>query len=249
MAISRIFETWGYDGTMAGFLTLVHRAFSRSEFPDVILTPERAMESLFTAGWIETREETAEKIFQRLKQRLTTENFEFFCNGFNSSLATKECCLLDAVEIALQTREPLVNYIGHPAILDLKKSIQSLLHEAHILTGFVRFEYAGDVLVSKIEPKHYSLPYICPHFAERYPRENIVIYDEAHRLLALIEKGSITLLEDMDPPAFTHDAGEEKIQDNWKTFLASVTIRERINYRNQRTHLPLRFRGNMTEFK
>lgn len=249
MNIQRVNETWEYDGSFLGFLSLVQKAFAAKQFPEEIVTPETAVESLFFSEPIETNEALAKKIFFRLEQRLTAENFQFIQDGFNCSLIGKERCLLDAIEIALQTRDSLQNYIGHPSILALQKSIKSIYGEAHLLTGFVRFEYIGKILFSKINPKHFSLPYICPHFAERYPQENILIYDETHRLLAVIEKGNASLLADVDCPKFSSEEREAGIQSNWRTFLESVTIKERINPRVQMSHLPLRFRGNMVDFK
>lgn len=249
MSIERISDSWEYDGTFLGFLTIVHRAFSKKQFPAVILTPETAVESLFFSEQIETDTKLAEKIFARLDQRLRKDNFQFIQDGFNSSLTEKEVCLLDALEIALQSRDSLANFIGHPSILALQKSIKSLYGEAHLFTGFVRFEFVGELLFSKIRPKHFSLPYICPHFAERYPLQTMLIYDETHRLLAIIENSKVSLLQDVDCPEFDMNVGEDKIQKQWLTFLEAVTIKERINPRVQMSHLPLRFRGNMVDFQ
>jgi hypothetical protein len=37
--------------------------------------------------------------------------------------------------------------------------------------------------------------YLCPHFAERYPQEKLMIYDETHELLGIIDRGDIHLME------------------------------------------------------
>ena len=158
-------EYWEYDGSFLGFMTVVDRSFREKQFPVMILTPETAVESLFFAEWIETNPERGEKIYRRLRQRLRPENFLFIQNGFYATLEGKERYLLDAIEIALQTKDLLENHLGHPSILALRKSIRTMLGENHLLTGFVRFEYVGDVLFSKINPKHYVMPYLCPHLS------------------------------------------------------------------------------------
>ena len=139
-------EYWEYDGSFLGFMTVVDRSFREKQFPVMILTPETAVESLFFAEWIETNPERGEKIYRRLRQRLRPENFLFIQNGFYATLEGKERHLLDAIEIALQTKDLLENHLGHPSILALRKSIRTMLGENHLLTGFVRFEYVGDVL-------------------------------------------------------------------------------------------------------
>ena len=56
-------------------------------------------------------------------------------------------------------------------------------------------------------------------------------------------------MENTSCPDFAEASDEQDIRQQWKTFLRAVTIDERANYVAQRNHLPLRFRGNMTEFK
>nr|WP_086348306.1 TIGR03915 family putative DNA repair protein [Enterococcus sp. 9E7_DIV0242] len=242
-------ETWEYDGSFNGFLTIVYHAFKKQRFPEVILTPATSVETLFLCEWIDKDEEKAHKIYHRLQQRLRIDNFQFILDGFYATVENKEVHLLEAILLALNTKDSLFNFIGHPSVLAIQKGIKTLLGEAHLLTGFVRFEYVGKILFSKISPKYFSLPYICPHFAERYPLESIMIYDETHRLLALIKQGEISFVEDTNCPQFEEQQLEEEIQAQWKTFLQAVTIQERINKKNQLSHMPLRFQKNMPEWQ
>lgn len=248
MPIEKTTDIWEYDGSFYGFLTIVYYAFKTKQFPEQILTPALAVESLFLSKWIHTDEALAKKIHHRLIQRVRTENIQFIVDGFYSSLPNKECCLLDAIEISLTTNELLTNHLGHPSILALENSLKSLFGEVHSLKGFVRFEYVGTYLYSNIAPKHFSLPYLCPHFAQRYPQETIILYDETHRLLGIIENGHSRFIEDSEPPAFDTTQSEREIQGNWRAFLDAVTIQERKNERAQLSHLPKRYRRKMIEF-
>ncbi|MBP2099327.1 TIGR03915 family putative DNA repair protein [Enterococcus rivorum] len=249
MSIRKISATWEYDGSFIGFLMIVYYAFKEKNVPETILTPETAIQSLFPSRWIETDVALANKINKRLKACLRKENLQFIVDGFYCSLKNKEVFLLDAIEIALNTNDLVENYLGHPSILALQKSLKSLFSEVHLYTGFVRFEYVGEFLYSKIQPKHFSLPYLCPHFAERYPLETIMIYDETHQLLGIIEQGQISFIENIEEPNFETLGLEKEIQTNWQTFLQAVTIDERRNERCQMSHLPKRFRKNMVDFQ
>ena len=248
MSIERTTLCWEYDGTFNGFMTIIDQAFTRKQFPAIILTAANAMESLFTGEWIETDERQAEKILHRLQQRLTITNFQFIHDGFYATIENKELHLLEAIKIALNTRDSLENFIGNPCVLAVTNGLKTLFGEAHNYKGFVRFEYVGSLLFSKVTPKHFSLPYICPHFAKRYPLESIIIYDTTHRLLALIEKGNISFIEDVDCPKFDQQKKEDLIQSQWQAFLSAVTIQERANKNSQLNHLPLRFRDHMIDF-
>lgn len=239
---------WEYDGSFWGFMNVVDQAFSQGLLPAVIVGPELAVTSLFTPQVIATDEGRGQRIYYRLQQKLTAENLEFVRDGFNATLVGKERSLLQAIAIALETRDSLTNFIGQSELLALHKAIRTMLGEVHLFTGFVRFEYVGKVLFSKIAPKHQSLPYLCPHFAERYPQEQLMIYDETHRLLAIIDHGQTSFVADLDCPVFPDNSSEEEVQGQWQTFLEAVTIKERINLEVQRGHLPLRFRDNMVDF-
>lgn len=248
MYIERINETWEYDGSFGGFLTLVYYAFSEKKFPETILTSEKAIELLFTNRSILTNEIISKKIYRRLVNQLKRENSQFIFDAFYCSLASKERCLLDAINIGLETTDLLENYLGHPSILALKKSLNQLLSEVHQLTGFLRFNYVGTILYSTIEPKHFSLPFLCPHFANRYPQQTMIIYDETHRLLAIIEKQKISFIENSAPPDYCLSENETTIESYWLRFLESVTINERKNEKIQLNHLPKRYRKNMIDF-
>lgn len=249
MHIEKTTEIWEYDGSFYGFLTIVYHAFTKKQFPEIILTPDIAVETLFLSRWIETDEPLAQKIYERLTKRLRKENTQFIIDGFYCSLREKERCLLDAIQIALESKDLLSNHLGHPSILALQKSLKALFGEVHLFTGFIRFEFAGKLLYSTISPKHFSLPYLCPHFARRYPQEMLMIYDDTHRLLGIIEEGQISFIENSDPPLFNKTDSEQEIQANWRTFLQAVTIQERKNERTQLSHLPKRYRPHMFDFQ
>ncbi|EOH99773.1 hypothetical protein UAW_00926 [Enterococcus haemoperoxidus ATCC BAA-382] len=249
MQIEETDEIWEYDGSFYGFLTIVYQAFSKKTFPEIILTPKTAVESLFVSSWINTDESLAQKMYERLTKRLRKENVQFIIDGFYCSLKEKDRCLLDAIQIALESKDLLTNHLGHPSILALEKSLKALFGEVHLFKGFVRFEYIGTLLYSSIAPKHFSLPYLCPHFAQRYPQETIMIYDETHRLLGIIKQGHIRFIENSNPPPFSTRESEQDIQENWRTFLQAVTIQERKNERTQLSHLPKRYRGHMVDFQ
>ena len=60
------------------------------------------------------------------------------------------------------------------AVRNMEKAV---LNEAHLMREFLRFSDYHGALASVIEPKHYILPLIKGHFAERYPEEHFLIFD------------------------------------------------------------------------
>ena len=117
---------------------------------------------------------------------------------------------------------------------------------------FVRFqELENGVLYARIEPKCNVLTFLMPHFADRLPVENFMIYDVARNLFGIHPAGKQWYLlcgeeEKLLVPEVSEN--ELKYRELFKAFCHTITIEERRNSRLQRGMLPLRFREYMTEF-
>ena len=57
--------------------------------------------------------------------------------------------------------------LGHPLVAPLLAAQQHLKHEAHLLTGFIRFTDTGAGLAAEIGPKNFVLPYLCLLYTSR----------------------------------------------------------------------------------
>jgi len=108
------------------------------------------------------------------------------------------------------------------------------------------------VLFSAIKPSNNVLTALAPHFADRLPIENWVIYDEVRELFAVHEadkQWAIVVGEHINKEMINNlSAHEREFQRLWKGFCNSISIHERENKKLQRQNLPLRFRDNMVEF-
>lgn len=127
-------------------------------------------------------------------------------------------------------------------------------NEYHHLMGFVRFEeIAGNILYARIGPKANVLSFLMPHFTDRFPMENFMIYDEKRDVLGLHAAGKTWYLmqETGDPrkrEEFQLSDKEEEYQALFRFFCRKIMIEERKNPNLQRNLLPIRFREYMTEF-
>ena len=125
--------------------------------------------------------------------------------------------------------------------------------EAHSYTGFLRFrELLNGVLYAEIEPKNQILTCLAPHFADRLPVENWMIHDKTHRMFAVHEAGKKWVIlwgEEIDETVLEMVSDkEEEYARLWRGFCRTIAIESRRNPRCQMQHLPLRYRGKMTEF-
>ena len=91
-----------------------------------------------------------------------------------------------------------------------------------------------------------------PHFSDRLPMENFVIYDEKRSLFGIHPAGRQWYLlcgDEEIKPLLNLSEEEKKYQAFFKHFCETIAIRERRNLKLQRNMLPLRFREYMIEFQ
>lgn len=148
----------------------------------------------------------------------------------------------------------IMEHLGHPDVARVFAMSRSVSNEAHMYEEFIRFrELENGILFSEITPKSQVLTCIADHFADRFPLENWMIYDKTHKVFLVHrkqEKWGLVWGETPDADAVKHTSeGEKNYACLWKEFFESISIRERENPKCQMNHLPLRFRGDMTEFK
>ncbi len=147
----------------------------------------------------------------------------------------------------------IMDHLGNPDVAEVFAMSRSVANEAHLYEEFIRFrELADGILFSEITPKSQVLVCIADHFADRFPLENWVIYDKTHKMFLLHRKQAEWALVTGTPlnrrTADRISESEKTYSELWKEFFESISISERENPVYQRTHLPLRYRNDMTEF-
>jgi len=117
---------------------------------------------------------------------------------------------------------------------------------------FLRFqELENGVLYSRIGPKNDVLFFLMPHFSDRLPIENFMIYDEKRNLFGIHPAGRQWYLLRGDETETRLRFSEEELQyqELFRHFCTTIAIEGRRNRKLQRNMLPLRFREYMVEFQ
>lgn len=136
-------------------------------------------------------------------------------------------------------------------ILRLHRAVQ---REKQHMYGFIRFrELANGVLFAQFAPKHRQLPLIAEHFADRYPMENWMIYDENRREVCVHEAGKAWWMTNgVTPDArMIRDVSDSQrdFEQWWKCFYDTIGIKERENPRCRMTMMPKMYWKNMPEMQ
>ena len=177
-------------------------------------------------------EEKVEKVIQSVRTRISEAAYEAIYKASLSRNGEKADHIYRFLIRGFQKGAGITQSLQLPEVFQIFDMCRNLDNEAHLETEFLRFiQMDEDMLVSRIGPKNDVLVLIAPHFADRMPAENWIIYDEKRKKAAL------------------HKATEDdEYRELWKALRRSITIKERWNPVCQRTHMPLRYRAYMPEF-
>lgn len=198
--------------------------------------------------------EKAEKVAKTLRGRLHPEDYHHIYHATLSKDREKADLIYRTVVLGIHCggARPIMQNLQTPFICRVFEISRNIEHEAHRYLGFVRFrELQNKVLFSEIRPENQVLPLIGDHFADRFPGEHFLIYDNTHNTFLVHEAHKAWGLvggESLNRNLIDHlSEEEEKFRKLWRGFCKSIAVKERVNKRLQQQLLPLKFRGYMVE--
>lgn len=246
------------EDTQEGIFTGIYRAYEWKMDPcsTVVQAGEEGNLRLFAQYHrVETDLERAEKVRRTVRRRFGEECYETICYALASWEEDKAQAVYQTIAEGLtgRVRGKLMDHLGNRYVRRTFELSRGTGNETHHLLGFVRFEETeSGILYSEIKPKNNVLPFLMPHFADRFPRENFVIRDRGRKLYGIHQAGQewfLAWMEDGPERAGLRlSAEEQQIQELFRYFCHKIMIEERANPKLQRQLLPLRFRDDMTEF-
>ncbi len=194
------------------------------------------------------------KVGKAIKEKISMEAYEMLCRAALSDQMGKADLIYRFMILGFAAGADIINHLSNEIVAGIFKLSKFVGNEMHHLLGFVRFsEQESGLLTSVIHPKNNVLSLITPHFVDRLPRERFIIFDENRKLATLHVPGKPWILvetQNLFENEFDEISYEEdEYQDLWKIFFKHIAIKERINPKLQRNNLPLRFRGDMIEFR
>ncbi len=240
-------------------MTGVYDAYaSRLGYENVKLQMMDEMDRELFAEYVEVKADTEKsaKVLRTIRREFGLDAFEAICQAAASRDYRKADAIYRTIVLGLHLpkKKNVLNCLTKDYVCTVAELSKKTWNEAHRYMGFVRFtELAGGILYADIKPENDVLPLIAPHFANRYPEENWMIYDEGRERFAIHRAGKgWMILEDMKITEEVRDRlsmEEDDYRALWKAFTKSIAIEARKSEKLQKQLLPLKFRDKMTEFK
>lgn len=246
-----------YDKTLEGLLTAVFDAYSRKTFPDKLLEEGDIaplfMEDSYT---VLTQEDKSVRVWAALEKKLSKQACNMVTHAWLSEVEGCDELLFRYICKAINSKISIETNFGDSDVLQLHQIARKVSHEGHYLEMFIRFQKAADnIFFAPVSPRYNALPLVIEHFTDRFADQKWVIYDIKRRYGYFYDLNTtveITLTEDnhllsgkLDENLMAED--EKLFQELWKGYFKSMTIKERINPKLQRQHMPKRFWKYLTE--
>ncbi|NLL77080.1 MAG: DNA metabolism protein [Clostridiales bacterium] len=197
----------------------------------------------------------AVKVSRTINKELGEETYMCICRALASEDRDKGEAVYKTVVCGLHMKNgrQVMGNLANPYVHKVFELSRSTNNEVLHLKGFLRFqELESGILFAKIGPKNNIVTFLAPHFADRLPLLNFIIYDEIRGLFVVhpaSKQWYLVTNTDLDPNIIQNYSEEEtKYQELFKYFCHKIAIKERKNLKLQRNMLPLRFQEYMVEF-
>ena len=248
-----------YDGSFEGLMTAVFEVYEYKIIQPNIVNSETQTGILFgTIHEVETNKSKTERVFKKLKDKLTPNAFSQLYKSFLSEEKDIENIIYRYIAYVLSTKTVVENDYSHADVLLLHQINRKVHREKHRMEAFVRFQLTKDQLYyCLIQPDYNVLPLINTHFKNRYADQRWLIYDSLRKYglyynLETVEEVTLNFENDMNDANVVKsicDEKEELYQQLWCTYFDSVNITARKNMKLHIQHMPKRYWRYLTEKK
>lgn len=247
------------NDTITGIFSAVYDAWKKRESEEscgIVLKNALERELFCEYQQVEETEYKAQAVENLIKKHFGRRVYWDLYHAALSEDTQKGDAILGTMLAArkLPDSTKIMEHLGHPKVAKVFRISRNVEGEAHSYKGFLRFkELSNGVLYSEIAPKNQVLTCLAPHFADRLPLENWMIYDKTHQIFAVHEKEKKWVLVwnvDTDR-SLTSQVSDKELEYArlWKSFVKTIAIETRTNPKCQLSHLPLRYRGDMLEME
>ncbi|MDR2388485.1 MAG: TIGR03915 family putative DNA repair protein [Tannerellaceae bacterium] len=246
-----------YDKTFEGLLTTLFDAYTRRTFPERLLSENEPL-PMFSekAHRVITESYKSLRVWAALEKKLSRAVCGMLMHVWLSELPGSDELLFRYMHKALDAPSSIATHFADKDVMEVKKIAGKVSKEREHLMQFVRFQQAADgTFFAPVSPIYNALPLTMPYFTQRFADQKWLIYDTRRRYgyyYDLKTAEEVTLNTDehlldgkLDDAWMTQD--EKLFQSMWKEYTLALTIRERINPKLQRQHMPRRFWKFMPE--
>lgn len=246
------------EDSLEGIFTGIYEAYALREGHEHIhiqIGEEENLKLFASYRYISPDDVKTGKVIGTIQRRLGMDIYVALCKALATDETDKGQAVYQTIVDAITRgsgRRVLEN-VANPYVGRTFNLCRKAGNEIHRLMEFVRFqELEQGILFSKIGPVCNVVSFLMPHFADRLPLEDFIIYDEKRDIFgvhpARKEWYLVTGQELKLDERLHYSEKEESYRDLFTHFCRTIAIKERKNLKLQQQMLPLRFQDYMVEF-
>lgn len=245
-----------YDKTFEGLLTALFDAYQRKTFPEKLISIDE-IEPLFTheVYTVLTQNASAGRVWNGAKKKLSHNGCNLVMHVWLSELEGADNLIFRFMRKTFDSKHSIETNYADEDVLMMNQIAKKVDREREHLTQFVRFQKTADgMFFAPIEPIFNALPLAVEHFTDRFADQDWIVYDIKRNYGYYYDRKKAVEIT-LDNTTFADgklseellDETEKQFQQLWKSYFNSMTIKERINPKLQRQHMPARFWKYLTE--
>jgi len=232
-----------YDGSFEGLLTAVYEAYYQSMKPDLIVSQANYQEDLLVKKIvIQTDCLKADKVYDAIIKKISYEALQKVFCVFLSELPESATMIYEYLRLGWMIGEKVDFCLSEQKVLNVHTVFKKVSSEKHRMLGFIRFrKIKGNIYYAPIEPDYNIIGLLAPHFARRFNDQYFVIHDVRRNTAVVYNRSEWIISEFTANQVIAFDKDEQNVQNLWKQFFDSITIKDKINPRLQKQFMPKRY--------
>ena len=247
-----------YDQTFEGLLTVVFDAYARRQFPEGLLGEEEPA-PLFgeVALTVVTDTAKADRVWKGLGKHISASARSALTCVWLSEMPEVDLLLFRYMRKDIDSIRSIELNFGDPDVLAVSKLWRKVNNERERTLQFFRFQKAADgTYFAAVAPLYNVLPLVLAYATDRFADQRWLLYDLKRSYGYYYDLREATEVRFKEPEGHLKegllspdimDKEEVLFQRMWKAYFQSIAIKERLNPRLQRQHMPQRFWAYMPE--
>lgn len=248
-----------YDKTFDGLLSCIFFSFEVKEMPDILLENNEVKPLFLDKSYhIITETEKSKRVWKGLEKKISKSAYEMLLIVWLSELPNVDLLIFRYIYNAFKSEKSIELNFGDADVLRCAEIFKKVNQSCHKVIQFVRFQKTADgVFFAPITPDYNVISLVASHFKERYADQQWIIYDTKRKFGLYYDLKNLTEITFLEEPVHKSgklkeeqmDAEEKYYQKMWKEYFKTMAIKERINPKLQKQHMPVRYWKFLTEMQ
>lgn len=237
------------ENNLVSFLTAIYHFYYTYKDIEYITSDSNTISMLDDSITVIEDTALAKKVREGIIKKVGMLGYNEIADAYLSCDSAKEQKIFEYLKLLFTQGKKVFTMFSHEVIIAFNDMLKKVRHEAHRMTGFIRFqEMENGIYYSYFGPDNDILELIIPHFRTRFNDQQFVLHDIIRNKMAYYDGNNVQTLIAPEKLNILISQNEILFSKLWKEYFHNVSIENRTNLRVQNQYLPKKYRWFMNEF-